>query len=134
MGVGIWLAAHERASNLTFVFDSRSFGSRPATRSLTYPGHRKVTRLTSGVPLLSFGLSNGIANLTNATVTMTSNGVPVSVAIQPIRIVTARTRWSGCRWALMQRPRNIISFNGTDTVYDVTIAILSLTVHPTVFL
>lgn len=124
MGVGdLAGSGTNAASNLTFVFDSRSFGSRPATRQpyVSWPPEG-YTPYQVVFPYWSFGLSNGIANLTNATVTMTSNGVPVSVAIQPIRIGYGEDTLVWVPMGLDATTEGTsFPFNGTDTVYDVTI-------------
>ncbi len=124
MGVGdLAGSGTNAASNLTFVFDSRSFGSRPATRQpyVSWPSEG-YTPYQVVFPYWSFGLSNGVANLTNATVTMTSNGVPVSVAIQPIRIGYGEDTLVWVPMGLDATTEGTsFPFDGTDTVYNVTI-------------
>ena len=83
MGVGdVPGVGTNAAANLTYVFDPASFGTRPATRHpyVTWPPQGFVPSQVV-FPYWSFGLSN--ADLSAATVLMTSNGVPISTAIQP---------------------------------------------------
>jgi hypothetical protein len=83
MGLGdVPGAGANAAGNLTYVFDPASFGPRPATRQpyVSWPPEGFVP-FQLVFPYWSFGLSN--ADFSGATVTMTSNGVPVTTIIQP---------------------------------------------------
>jgi len=126
MGVGDVAGSSANSTstgNLTFVFDSATLSTRPTTRQpyVSWPPEGYVPYQIV-FPYWSFGLSNGYANFTNATVTMTSNGVVVPVAIQPIRIGYGEDTLVWVPMGLDATTEGTtFPFNGTDTVYHVTI-------------
>ena len=122
MGVGdVPGASTNAAGNLTYVFDPLSFGSRPATRQpyVAWPPEGYVPYQVV-FPYWSFGLSN--ADFTDATITMTSNSVPVPVAIQPYKTGYGENT---IVWVPMDLDATTGStsfpFSGTDTIYTVTV-------------
>ncbi|MBU6410294.1 MAG: hypothetical protein KGR98_07895, partial [Verrucomicrobia bacterium] len=122
MGVGdVPGAGTNEAANLTYVFDPASFGARPATRQpyVSWPPEGFVPYQVV-FPYWSFGLSN--ADFSGATVSMTSNGVPVSVAIQPYKTGYGENT---IVWVPMgldaTTEATTFPFDGTDTVYNVTV-------------
>lgn len=109
------------AGNLTYVFDPASFGARPATRQpfVSWPPEG-YTPYQVVFPYWSFALSN--ADFSNATVTMTSNGVPVSTVIQPYEVGYGENTLVWVPMGLDATTGGTsFPFNGTDTVYQVTI-------------
>jgi hypothetical protein len=72
------VGANYLAANTTWVFDANFFGPRPTLRTpyIAWPPSGYVPYQTV-YPRWSFSLTN--ADFTNATVTMTSNGVSVAV-------------------------------------------------------
>jgi hypothetical protein len=109
------------AANTTWVFDANLFGPRPATRQpyVAWPPAGYVP-FQVVFPQWSFALSN--ADLSMAAVSMTSNGVSVAVAIQPYQ---AGYGENALVWVPMgldfTSDLAVFPFNGTDTVYRVTI-------------
>jgi len=122
MGVGdVAETPGHAAANLTFVFDPASFGTRPATRQpyVAWPPEGYVPYQVV-YPYWSFALTN--ASFTNATVTMTSNGVPVSVAIQPYQVGFGENTIVWVPMGLDATTEGTsFPFSGTDTVYSVTV-------------
>lgn len=123
MGVGdVPGAGANAAGNLTYVFDPASFGPRPATRKpyVAWPPEGYVP-YQAVYPYWSFALTN--ADFTSATVTMTSNGVPVPVAIQPYKTGYGENT---IVWVPMGLDATTggtsFPFSGTDTVYGVGIS------------
>jgi hypothetical protein len=118
------------ASNLTYVFDPASFGARPATRQpyVAWPPEGFVPYQVV-FPYWSFGLSN--ADLSAASVFMTSNGVPVTTTNQPYVTGFGEN-------TLVWVPKGLdattggtsFPFNGTDTVYSITISNISYNSNP----
>ncbi len=110
------------AANATWVFDANLFGPRPATRQpyVAWPPPGYVPCQVV-FPQWSFALSN--ADLSMATVSMTSNGVSVAAALQPY--VTGYGE-NTLVWVPMgldsTSDTTLFPFSGTDTVYGVTIA------------
>jgi cysteine-rich secretory family protein len=110
------------AANSTYVFDSSINDPRPATRQsyVAWPPEGFVPYQVV-YPYWSFALSN--ADFSAATVNMTSNGVPVSVAIQ-----TYQTGYgeNTIVWIPMGLDANCecttFPFSGTDTVYSITVS------------
>lgn len=109
------------SANATWVFDANLYGPRPATRTpyVPWPPAGYVPYQVV-YPQWSFALSN--ADLSAATVTMTSNGVPVGVALQ-----TYEAPGYGEN-TLVWYPTNLnpatataFPFGGADTVYAVTV-------------
>lgn len=122
MGVGdVPGTTGHAAANLTYVFDPASFGARPATRQpyVAWPPEGFVPYQVV-YPYWSFGLSN--ADLSAATVLMTSNGVPVPTVIQPYQTGFGENTLV---WVPMDLDATTegtaFPFNGTDTVYGVTV-------------
>ena len=109
------------AANLTFVFDPASFGARPTTRQpyVAWPPEGFVPYQVV-FPYWSFGLSN--ADLSAATVTMSSNGVPISAIIQPYQTGFGENTLVWVPLGLDATTEGTtFPFNGTDTVYSVTV-------------
>jgi len=122
MGVGdVPASGTNAAANLTYVFDPASFGPRPATRQpfVAWPPEGFVPYPVV-FPYWSFALTN--ADFTNATVTMTSNGVPVSTAIQPYQVGFGEDTIVWLPMGLNGTNYAPFPFDGTDTVYSVTVS------------
>jgi uncharacterized protein YkwD len=110
-----------QAANAVWVFDNNFTNSRPATRTkfIAWPPAGYVPKQVV-CPRWSFAYTN--ANFTNATVSMTSNGVPVSVFKETVIDGYGEP-------TLVWVPMGLDStasfpvwpFSGTDTVYTVTI-------------
>ena len=110
------------AANATWVFDANFYGPRPATRAPCVawptPGFAPWQVV---YPQWSFALSN--ADLSAATVSLTSNGVPIAVTLQPY--VTGYGENT-----LVWHPSGldptvsttVFPFSGTDTVYAITVS------------
>lgn len=110
------------AANLTYVFDPASFGARPATRQpfVSWPPEGFVPYQVV-FPYWSFGLSN--ADLSAATVTMTSNGVPVTITNQPYETGYGENTLVWVPMGLDATTGGTsFPFSGTDTVYSVTVS------------
>ena len=114
-------------ANATWVFDANLYGPRPVTRTpyvswppLGYVPYQVV------YPQWSFALSN--ANLSAATVSMASNGVPVAVNLQSY--VTGYGENNLVWYPTYLNPATAVPFpfGGTDTVYTVTISNVVTTV------
>lgn len=109
-------------ANATWVFDGHYFDPRPATRtpyvSWPPPGY---TPYQVVFPRWSFSYPG--ANFTNATVTMKSNGVTVAVFKES---VVSGFGENTLVWVPMgldaNNPATTFPFNGSDTVYTVTIS------------
>ncbi|MCX8092239.1 MAG: CAP domain-containing protein [Verrucomicrobiae bacterium] len=109
-------------ANATWVFDGHYFDPRPPTRtpyvSWPPPG---FTPYQVVFPRWSFSYPG--ANFTNATITMTSNGVPVTVFKES---VVPGAGENTVVWVPMGLDPNnfatVFPFNGSDTVYTVTIS------------
>lgn len=123
MGVGdVPGVGANAAGNLTYVFDPASFGARPATRQ-PYVAWPPAGFVPSPVvfPYWSFALSN--ADLSAATVTMTSNGVPVTTAIQPYQTGYGENTLVWVPMGLDATSEGVtFPFSGADTVYSVTVS------------
>ncbi len=123
MGVGdVPGVGTNAAANLTYVFDPASFGTRPATRHpyVTWPPQGFVPSQVV-FPYWSFGLSN--ADLSAATVLMTSNGVPISTAIQPYQTGFGDNTLVWVPMGLDATTSGTsFPFSGADTVYGVTVS------------
>ncbi len=140
MGVGDVPGSGTLAANLTFVFDPQNSSVRPATRQpyVAWPPEGYVPYQVV-FPYWSFALTN--ADFTNATVTMTSNGVPVSTVIQPYRVGYGENTLVWVPMGLDATTGGTsFPFDGTDTVYSVTVgninyngAIISYSYNVTVF-
>jgi hypothetical protein len=110
------------AGNLTYVFDPVSFGARPATRQpyVAWPPKGFVPYQVV-FPYWSFALTN--ADFTNATVTMTSNGVPVTTTIQPYQVGFGENTLVWVPMGLdATSGGTTFPFGGADTVYSVTVS------------
>jgi len=115
------------AANATWIYDANFGGPRPATTApyVAWPPPGFVPYPVV-FPRWSFALSN--ANLSAATVTVQSNGTPVSVTVQPYQAGSeyGEDTLVWCPSAL--DPTNystIFPFNGADTVYSITISNVS---------
>ena len=115
-------AGTNAAANLTYVFDPASFGARPATRQpyVAWPPEGFVPYQVV-FPYWSFALSN--ADFKAATVSMTSNGVPVSIVIQPYQTGYGENTLVWVPMGLdATTGGTTFPFDGADTVYGVTIS------------
>jgi hypothetical protein len=113
------------AANATWVFDANLFGPRPATRNpfVAWPPAGYVPYPVV-FPQWSFALSN--ADLSAATVTMKSNGVPISVTIQPYQVGFGENTLVWYPSGLNPADYNsIFPFNGSDTIYSITVSNVS---------
>jgi hypothetical protein len=114
-------AGTHAAANLTFVFDPANAATRPATRQpyVAWPPEGFVPYQVV-FPYWSFALSN--ADLSHATVAMTSNGVPISTVIQPYQTGFGENTLVWVPLGLDATTGGTsFPFDGTDTVYGVTI-------------
>ena len=109
------------AANATWVFDANLFGPRPATRTpyVAWPPAGYVPHQVV-YPQWSFALSN--ADLSAATVTMTSNGVAVTVARQSYAVGYGENTLVWYPTSLNPATATAFPFGGTDTVYSITIS------------
>jgi len=110
------------AANATWVMDANLYGSRPATRTpyVAWPPAGYVPYPVV-YPQWSFALSN--ADLSAATVNMKSNGVSMTVTIQPY--LTGYGENTLVWYPTSLDPTSagtVFPFNGTDTVYTVTLS------------
>ena len=110
------------AANATWIFDANYFGPRPATTwpyvAWPPPGYVPFQMV---FPQWSFALSN--ANLSAATVTMTSNGNPVAVTLQPYITGYGENTLVWYPSSLDPTVYNtVFPFSGTDTVYNITVS------------
>jgi hypothetical protein len=110
------------SANATWVFDANYSGPRPATRSpyCPWPAAGYVPYQTV-FPQWSFALSN--ADLSAATVTMTSNGVTVPITQQSY--VTGFGENTLVWYPTSLDPTSYLTvfpFGGTDTVYAITVS------------
>jgi hypothetical protein len=122
MGTGDVPAANGfEAANATWVFDANLSGPRPATRQgyVAWPPEGFVP-FQVVFPQWSFGVSN--ADLSAATVSMTSNGVPVAVTIQPYVTSYGENTLVWYPSALDTSYSTVFPFNGADTAYSITIS------------
>jgi hypothetical protein len=110
------------AANATWVFDANLFGPRPATRQpyVAWPpaGYAPFQVV---FPQWSFALSN--ADFSMATLSMTSNGVGVAVALQPYEEGFGE---NALVWVPMgldfTSDATVFPFSGADTVYGITVS------------
>jgi hypothetical protein len=108
-------------ANATWIFDANLFGPRPATTKpyVAWPPEG-FTPYALAFPQWSFALSN--ANFSAATVSMTSNGVLVSVSIQPYLTGYGEDTIVWVPMGLDATTNTtIFPFGGTDTLYSVTV-------------
>ncbi|HZI33817.1 MAG TPA: hypothetical protein VFF11_15870, partial [Candidatus Binatia bacterium] len=108
------------SANATWVFDANYGGPRPATRTpyVTWPPAGYVPYQVV-FPQWSFALSN--ADLSASTVTMTSNGVPVAITQQSYVTGFGENTVVWYPTSLDPTTGTKFPFNGTDTVYSVTV-------------
>lgn len=122
MGTGdVPLTNGLNSANATWVFDANYGGPRPATRTpyVAWPPAGYVPYQLA-YPQWSFALTN--ANLSAATVTMKSNGVNVAVSLQPYATGFGENTLVWVPMGLDYTSTTLkMPFNGTDTVYTVTI-------------
>jgi len=122
MGTGdVPAAGSYDPANAIWVFDGNFGGPRPATRTpyVAWPPAGYVPYPVA-YPQWSFGLSN--ANLSVATVTMRSNGVNVAVTQQPYTPGYGENTLVWVPMGLDATSGSVtFPFNGTDTVYTVTV-------------
>jgi hypothetical protein len=109
------------SANATWVFDANYGGPRPATRTpyVCWPPAGYVPYQVV-FPQWSFALSN--ANLSAATVTMSSNGVAVPVTLQSYVTGYGENTLVWYPSSLNASTDTAFPFGGTDTVYTVTVA------------
>ncbi len=109
------------AANAVWVFDNNFTNTRPATRTkfIAWPPAGYVPKQVVG-PRWSFACTN--ANFTNSTVSMTSNGVPISVFKEAVNGDYGEPT---IVWVPMGLDSTtsfpVWPFNGSDTVYAVTV-------------
>ena len=108
------------SANATWVFDANYGGPRPATRTpyVTWPPAGYVPYKVV-YPQWSFALSN--ANLSASTVTMTSNGLPVTITQQTYAVGYGENTLVWYPTGLDPTVATQFPFGGTDTVYAITI-------------
>ena len=109
------------AANATWVFDANFGGPRPATSKpyVSWPPEGFIPYSLT-FPQWSFALSN--ADFSTATVTMKSNGAPVSVVIQPYQTGFGENTIVWVPMGLDATSQNtIFPYSGTDTLYSVTV-------------
>ena len=109
------------SANATWVFDANLNGPRPATRTpyVAWPPAGYVP-YPIVYPQWSFALSN--ADLSAATVTMTSNGVAVAVTQQSYVTGYGENTLVWYPTSLNPGTTTAFPFGGTDTVYAVTVS------------
>ena len=109
------------SANATWVFDANFNGPRPATRTpyVAWPPAGYVP-YPIVYPQWSFALSN--ADLSAATVTMTSNGVAVAVIQQSYVTGYGENTLVWYPTSLNPGTATAFPFGGTDTVYAVTVS------------
>ena len=108
-------------ANATWIFDANLGGPRPATSKpyVAWPPEGFVP-YSLAFPQWSFALSN--ADFNTATVTMKSNGVPVSVELQPYQTGYGENTIVWVPMGLDATTNTtIFPFSGTDTVYSITV-------------
>jgi hypothetical protein len=107
-------------ANATWVFDANYGGPRPATTepfvAWPPPGYVPYSVV---FPQWSFALSN--ADLSAASATMESNGVPVDVKMQPYETGFGENTLVWYPSALDPTTSTLFPFDGADTVYSITI-------------
>ena len=109
------------AANASWVIDANYGGPRPATRTpyVAWPPAGYVPYQVV-YPQWSFALSN--ANLSAATVSLTSNGVSVAVARQSYVTGFGENTLVWYPTSLNPASAAAFPFDGTDTVYAVTVS------------
>ncbi len=109
------------SANATWVFDGNFGGARPATRTpyVSWPPAGYVPYQVV-YPQWSFALTN--ANLGGATVTMTSNGVPVAVSVQAYATGFGENSIVWYPSSLNPGTAVAFPFSGADTVYGITVS------------
>ncbi len=114
------------AANCTIVFDSHYFDTRPETHfpfvSWPPPGYVPAPIV---FPYWSFALTN--SDLSVATVSMTSNGVPISASLQNYTSGFGENTLVWVPFGLDPTlSTTVFPFNGLDTVYNVTVGNIRL--------
>ncbi len=110
------------AANAVWVFDGHFFDPRPATRTpyIAWPPSGYVPKQVV-FPRWSFAYTN--ADFTSVTITMTSNGVPISTSKETVQNSFGENTLV---WVPMGLDANnfltVWPFSGTDTVYTVAIS------------
>lgn len=109
-----------QAANATWIFDANLDGPRPATRDgfVAWPPPGFVPQAVV-FPQWSLALSN--ADFSAATVQMSSNGVSVPVLVQPYTTGLGENTLVWVPMGLDYTQPTRFPFNGTDTVYSVTV-------------
>ena len=121
MGTGdVPLESTNNSANALWVFDANLSGPRPATRTpyVAWPPAGFVPYQVV-YPQWSFALSN--ADLSAATVSMTSNGFPVAVTQQPYMLGYGENTLVWYPTSLDPTGQATFPFGGTDTVYAITV-------------
>lgn len=123
MGTGdVPQAGSFNSANTVWVFDANLFGPRPGTRQgyVAWPPEGFVPHQVV-FPQWSFALSN--ADFSVASVSMTSNGVSVAVALQPYATGYGENTLVWVPMGLDPTSQlTVFPFNGTDTVYGVSVS------------
>ena len=109
------------SANATWAFDANYGGPRPATRTnyVAWPPPGYVPYQVV-YPRWSFALAN--AGFTNATVTMTSGGLPMAVTQQTYVAGYGENTLVWYPAGLDPTTATVFPFSGADTVYSVTIS------------
>ncbi len=109
------------SANATWVFDGNYGGPRPATRTsyVTWPPAGYVPYQVV-YPQWSFALSN--ADLSTSTITMASNGVPVTITKQSYLTGFGENTLVWYPSSLDPTTGTLFPFSGTDTVYSITVS------------
>ena len=108
-------------ANAIWVFDANLYGPRPATSKpyVSWPPEGFIP-YSLVFPQWSFALSN--ADLSSAAITMTSNGMPVTVFIQPYQTGYGENTTVWVPMGLDATSQaTTFPFSGTDTLYSITV-------------
>lgn len=108
------------SANATWIFDANYGGPRPVTRTpyVTWPPAGYVPYQVV-YPQWSFALSN--SDFSTATVTMASNGVPVTITKQSYATGAGENTLVWYPSTLNFSNSTAFPFNGTDTVYTINV-------------
>ncbi len=114
------------AANALWAWDANFGGPRPATRKpyVSWPPSGYVPYQLV-YPQWSFALSN--ADLSTASVSMKSNGVSISVSLQPYLTGYGENTLVWVPMGLAWTNATTFPFGGTDTVYSVTVTNITIT-------
>ncbi len=119
------------SANATWVFDANLANPRPPTRTpyVSWPPAGYVPHQIV-YPRWSFGLSNDyssvVADFSAATVTMASNGISMSVGIEPYAAGYGENTLVWYPSNLDPSGNEAFPFSGADTVYSITIGNIKL--------